>query len=310
MMLLMKKFLRRCACLTAAMLLCWTAGLGETVVTSFYPIWLLTLNLTQGIPDVTVRNLAAPDTGCLHDYQLQTADMKALSEADLFLINGAGMESYLDLVFDAFPDLPVGDASEGIPLLYTQDALQIGEAEEEGEPNAHLWLSAENASRMAENLYQALAACLPGREEQLQHNLQDLQARLGALDAELRAGLSDLPRKGIITFHEAFPYFASAYGLEVLAVVNREPGETLTPAQLGQLADALVALDLPPLFVEPQYEDLSARTLASETGAKIYTLDPVVTGPETDVPLDYYETVMRNNMTVLREALGADSARE
>ena len=280
-------------------------SLGETVVTSFYPIWLLTLNLADGIPGLTVRNLAAPDTGCLHDYQLQTRDMKALSEADLFLINGAGMESYVDLVVSAFPDLPVADASAGVPLLYGLDALQIGEAEEaeSGEANAHIWLSAGNAIHMAENLARAMADRFPAYAPRIRENLDGLTARLAALDAELREGLSGLPHQGIITFHEAFPYFAKAYGLKVLAVVNREPGETLTPSQLAQLADAIVALDCPPLFVEPQYEDLSARTLAAETGARIFTLDPVVTGPEDQVPLDYYETVMRQNMQTLREAL-------
>ena len=96
----------------------------------------------------------------------------------------------------------------------------------------------------------------------------------------------------------------SPSSLEVLAVVNREPGETLTPAQMAALAAAVVELGKPPLFVEPQYEDLSARTLSAETGARVFTLDPVVTGPEENVPPDYYETVMRENMRTLQEALG------
>ena len=286
-----------------ALVLLPAASLGETIVTSFYPIWLLALNLADGVPELEVRNLAAPGTGCLHDYQLQTGDMKVLSEADLFLVNGAGMESYLDHVFSAFPDLPVAEAAAGIPLLTETDALTIGENEDDGEINAHIWLSAANAAVMAENLAKAMEAQFPDRQEKIEDNRKALQARLLALDQELREGLSGLPRNGIITFHEAFPYFARAYGLDIVAVVNREPGETLTPAQLAQLAEAIVALDAPPLFVEPQYEDLSARTLAAETGAAIYTLDPVVTGPEEDVPPDYYETVMRRNMETLREAL-------
>ena len=289
-----------------ALVLLPAASLGETIVTSFYPIWLLALNLADGVPELEVRNLAAPGTGCLHDYQLQTGDMKVLSEADLFLVNGAGMESYLDHVFSAFPDLPVAEAAAGIPLLTETDTLTIGENEDDGEINAHIWLSAANAAVMAENLAKAMEAQFPDRQEKIEDNRKALQARLLALDQELREGLSGLPRKGIITFHEAFPYFARAYGLDIVAVVNREPGETLTPAQLAQLAEAIVALDAPPLFVEPQYEDLSARTLAAETGAAIYTLDPVVTGPEEDVPPDYYETVMRRNMETLREALGGE----
>ncbi len=296
--------LRKLVSLLLILLLLPVFSQGETVVTSFYPVWLLALNLTEGIDGLEVRNLAAPDTGCLHDYQLQTGDMKALSEADVFLVNGAGMESYLDSVFSAFPQLPVISAAEGIPLLYDTGALEIGEKEEEGEEaNAHIWLSAANASLMAENLARGMAEHLPAYGDAILANLPGLQSRLSALDSALREGLSGLPRRGIVTFHEAFPYFASAYGLEVIAVVNREPGETLTPSQMARLADTIRELGNPPLFVEPQYEDLSARTLSAETGSPVYTLDPVVTGPEENVPLDYYETVMLENMRVLQEAL-------
>ena len=299
------KMLRKVLCLLLVLFLP-SSCVGETVVTSFYPIWLLALNLTDGIGGLQVRNLAAPETGCLHDYQLQTGDMKLLSEADIFLINGAGMETFLEPVLSAFPDLKIADASAGIPLLHDSGALQIGDSgseEEEESVNAHIWLSAKNAARMAQNLAEGLSSALPAHREQIQRNLDRLTARLLALDEEMRAGLSPFAGRGIITFHEAFPYFASAYGLKVLAVVNREPGETLTASQLAALAEAIVSLGVPPLFAEPQYEDLSARILASETGAKIYTLDPVVTGPDTDPPLDYYETVMRQNLSVLQEAL-------
>ncbi|MCR4875606.1 MAG: metal ABC transporter substrate-binding protein [Clostridiales bacterium] len=299
----MQRMLRILSMLTVLVLFPVFAA-GETVVTSFYPIWLLALNLADGVPGLEVRNLAAPDTGCLHDYQLQTGDMKTLAEADLFLVNGAGMESYLDLVYSAFPGLPVIRATDGIPLLSGTEALQIGEEENaDTEVNAHVWLSASNAARMAANLAGPMMEHCPEHQARIQQNLEALTARLEKLDTELKEGLTGLPRRGIITFHEAFPYFASAYGLEVLAVVNREPGETLTPSQMAALADAILDLGTPPLFVEPQYEDLSARTLAAETGAKIYVLDPVVTGPEKDVPLDYYDTVMRTNMETLRTAL-------
>ncbi len=298
---------RKSLALLLSLLVLPVAALGETVVTSFYPIWLLALNLADGVESLEVRNLAAPDTGCLHDYQLQTADMKVLADADLFLVNGAGMESYLDLVFSAFPDLPVAEASKDIPLLAGVDALSIGDAgaEDGEEVNAHIWLSAGNAARMAENMADAMAGRFPADAEKIRENCAALVSRLNALDAELKEGLSDLPSRDIVTFHEAFPYFADAYGLRVAAVVNREPGENLTPAQLARLTEVIRDLGTPPLFVEPQYEDLSARALAAETGAPVYTLDPVVTGPEADVPLDYYETVMRQNMETLREALGA-----
>lgn len=296
----MKKLLA----LLVALCLLPSLAAAETVVTSFYPIYLFSLNLLEGVDGVTVRNLAAPDTGCLHDYQLQTGDMKTLSAADIFLINGAGMESYLSSVFEAFPDLPVVDASAGIELLPADlEGLSVGESETLY--NAHVWLDPRNAIAMVEHLSEGLMAACPEHAEAIAANRDAYLTRLEALDAALSDGLSDLPRKDIVTFHEAFPYFAKAYGLNVAAVVNREPGDALSPAALGQLVLLMRELGVPPLFVEPQYEDLAAQTLARETGAAVYTLDPVVTGPEADVPLTYYEDVMLANMKVLQEALSA-----
>ena len=73
---------------------------------------------------------------------------------------------------------------------------------------------------------------------------------------------------------------------------------------MAQLVSEIRRLGNPPLFVEPQYTDLSAQTLSRETGSQVYSLDPVVTGPSENVPLDYYETVMLQNMATLAEALG------
>ena len=299
----MKKFM----ILLLALLVLPGLALCETIVTSFYPIWIMTLNLTSGLEDhVTVRNLAAPTVGCLHDYQLQPADMKALTAADAFLINGAGMEAFLPEITRSLPDLPIVEASEGIELLENGSAVEILEAEEEGETNSHIWLDPLRAVRMAENLAAGLIRVLPGDEAVITANLADYRVRLEALDARLRQELGDLSRKDIVTFHEAFPYFAAAYGLNVVAVVNKEPGEVLTPAQLGELVREIRLLGNPPLFVEPQYTDLSAQTLSSETGAPVYSLDPIVTGPEENVPLDYYETMMLQNMNTLITALSGN----
>jgi zinc transport system substrate-binding protein len=255
-----------------------------------------------------VENLAAPNTGCLHDYQLLTGDMRTLSGAQVLLINGAGMESYLDTVTAQFPKMQIVDASQNIPLLDSQGENEhahiSGEAFDEHKDNAHIWLDAKNAIAMVKNLLSGLQSAFPEYSDALAMNAADYIQRLEALDTELKAGLEKLPQKEIITFHEAFPYFAKAYGLHVAAVVNREPGEALSPAQLADLAGLVRSLGTPPLFTEPQYPDLAARTLAAETGAKVYGLDPLVTGPMDDNALTAYEDGMRKNMQVLEQALG------
>ena len=107
--------MKKALCLLLAFLFLFPAfALAETVITSFYPVWILTLNLTNGLEGVDVVNLAEPSTGCLHDYTLQNSDMVVLSEADALLINGAGMESFLPVITGAYPDLPVIDATAGL----------------------------------------------------------------------------------------------------------------------------------------------------------------------------------------------------
>ena len=189
------------ALLTLLIFLSPTFAAAETVVTSFYPIYLFALNLTQGIDGITIRNLAAPNTGCLHDYQLSTGDMKVLNKADVFLINGAGMESYLTRVMDTFPKLPVVDASTGITLLtedgmdeYVDDHDHDHEDEDAddhghhhaGEANAHIWLDAQNAIQMVDNLADGLISAMPQYEAQIEQNRADYVSRLTALDEELK----------------------------------------------------------------------------------------------------------------------------
>ena len=87
------------------------------IVTSFYPMYILTANLAKDVPGITVVNLTENQTGCLHDYQLVTKDMIKLNSADLLVMNGGGMESFLENVVASYPDLKVVEASEGITML-------------------------------------------------------------------------------------------------------------------------------------------------------------------------------------------------
>ena len=86
------------------------------IVTSFYPIYVFTKNITRDIPGVTVTNMSSNHDGCLHDYSLTTTDMKSLSNADAFIINGAGLEEFLEKAYEANPSINIIDSSENIKL--------------------------------------------------------------------------------------------------------------------------------------------------------------------------------------------------
>jgi zinc transport system substrate-binding protein len=283
----MKKFL---SLILVLLLLCPLAASAETVVTSFYPIWLMAQNLTEEIDGITVTNLAEPTTGCLHDYTLQNSDMVALSKANVLLINGAGMETFLPVVTGAYPDLPVVDASRGILLL---------ESDDDGESNPHIWLDPQRAVGMAANLAEGLIQYLPEYSRQISDNLAAYRERLLAVDQTIRDQLmqvGDLPE--VVIFHEAFPYFADACELPVLLAVDKEPDDDLSTAQLAGILEMVRQSPSLPLIIKSKETDRSVDVLVSETGAPVCELDPITTGPDNP-PLDYYETVMIQNLQTL-----------
>lgn len=289
------------AVLLAFLLLFPVLAGAETIVTSFYPVWIMTLNLTEGIDGLEVVNLTENTAGCLHDYSLRNSDMAVLARADLLLVNGAGMESFLPVITSAYPDLPVIDATAGLPFLSESDIVEFGEPEEGEEVNSHLWLDPQRAAGMAANLAAGLIRQFPGLEQQITENLNAYTERLLALDETLRGELAGTERK-VIIFHEAFPYFAEACGLPVAAIVNKEPEDTLPTAQLARVADLIKAEDPMPLILKSVEEDPSVSTLVNETGISVCELDPMTSGPDNP-PLDYYETVMIQNMKALQSAL-------
>ena len=294
-----KAFALLLALLVVSLSGCGAVAEDVSVMATFYPVYILAENVLDGVEGVTLSSMTPPSTGCLHDYQLLTSDMRALAKCSALLINGAGMETFLPDVTGQFPDLTVIDCSQGVELLTEEE--DHGHDHEQVTYNAHIWLAPENAIQMVRNLRDGLSALLPDQKDRIAENAEAYIAKLSALDEELRAAVEPLPRKQIVTFHEAFPYFARAYGLEVAAVVALEPDEPISPRMLKQVIEKVRAAGNPPMFSEPQYENTALRTVAQETGATVYELDPLVTG---DGAKTAYEDVMRKNLTVLLTALG------
>lgn len=271
------------------------------IVTSFYPMYIITLNITQGMEDVSVSNMAGQQTGCLHDYQLQNKDMKNLETADAFVINGAGMESFLDKAMEQLPNLPVIDASEGIPLLGAEEGHDHeGEGHEDEEVNAHVWVSISNCIQQVENVTSALEKLDPERAAQYRANGNAYKEKLSALRDEMHRELDSLPNRDIVTFHEAFPYFAEEFNLHIVAVVNREPDSQPSARELADAIRLIQSTGVKAVFAEPQYSESAAQVISNESGATLYLLDPAVTGEDDP---DAYLNAMRGNLEVLKQAL-------
>jgi len=262
-----------------------------TIATSFYPMYIMTLNVAKDVPGVKVVDMTKPTCGCLHDYTVTPDDMKNLEGAKFFVINGAGMESFMDKVTQQFPGLKTIDSSKGIQLIK-------GEGEEGDNP--HLWVSISNAIQQVRNIGDQLAASDPANAARYKANTDAYIKKLEAERDRMHLALDGLKNRDIITFHEAFPYFAKEFNLNIVGVIEREPGSEPSAQEVASTIEQVNKLKVKALFAEPQYPAKAAETIARETGAKVYTLDPAVTGPMT---ADAYINTMEANLKVLQEAL-------
>ena len=264
-----------------------------TIVTSFYPMYISTLNIVKDIPDVEVINMTAPQTGCLPDYSLSTKDLKTLSSADIFVINGAGMESFLDDVIDEYSDLKIIEASNGISLIEDTDH----------DVNPHVWVSISKNIEEVSNIAKELSAFDPNHASEYEANADAYIAKLENLRTEMHAALDNVNNKDIITFHEAFPYFAEEFNLNIAGVIEVEPDSEPSAKEVENIISIINEKNIKALFTEPQYSSKIADTIAKETGASIYTLDPIVTGDANEDAYDDYIVKMQENLNTLKEAL-------
>ena len=262
------------------------------IVTSFYPMYLDTINIVRATEGVEVVNLTPPQTGCLHDYQLTPEDMKTLETADIFVVNGLGMENFLDKVIEAHPNLKIINAS---------DSPEIVPIKEDGVPNPHVWLSITYSIQQVKNISSKLCELDPDRADKYKRHTLDYVDELTTLRDELHLSLTMLPNKEIVTFHEAFPYLAEEFGLKVAAVIEHEPGTEPTPQELAETIEKINSLPAKIIFTEPQYSSKAAETIARETGAKIFELDPIVTGEaKPENLLDYVDRMLTNTLTLAK----------
>ncbi len=278
------------------------AGGDTVIVTSFYPMYVFAQNIAKDVPGVSVVNMADQSVGCLHDYQLQTRDMVTLETADVLIVNGGGMGQFMDKIAKTYAQLPVVTASEGIDMLESAHSGHEHDHHDHGETcvlNAHVWLNPALAIEQVKNIAAGLCAADPANAAAYEANAAAYCEVLTALDRDIRAQLAPYAGEKMIAFHEAIIYFADAYGLEIAGLIEHDSGEEPGTRELAQTCDLVKELGVRALFVEPQYPQKAAQTIARETGAAIYELDPVVSG---DGALDSYERAMRENARILTEA--------
>ena len=288
------------------------------VMTSCNPVYLATINVLDGIEGYRVQNLSQPTTGCLHDYTLTTEDMKNLSKADVLVVNGGGMEGYLDDVIEAYPDLKIIDTYEDIEHsngFTGMDTYLIEEDEEEHEDheevenhvngqehhhdhgaNSHIWMDERLYECQVASIANALMEPNPNREETpIVVNVRKYKAALEKIDKQ---GLDkELSGANVAILHEAFAYTAQSLGANVVADMDLDEERQVSAGEVSEFIDTIKENNVKIVFAEYDYGNAMGKLITEQTDAKVVYLETLVHGSYDN--LDYINILNKNYASII-----------
>lgn len=293
------------------------------ITASFYPVYIAALNVAGDIDGVEVRNLTQPQTGCLHDYQLTTEDMKAMADSDVLLINGGGIESFVSKVAKTYPKLSIINLSASFAELPEEDEEEEDHDHEDaahedadhedadhdhdhdhGEQNSHFWMDIELYRKEVESMEEGLSIRDPVHADQYKKNAEAYLKKLESLqseEAELKAALSG---KKVVVFHEAFLYLAEDLGMQVTMTMDLDEERQVSAGEVRQVLDALALSDDKIIFAERTYGEEMGDRMTEEASATVIYLDPLTRpkdGQESEQ--DGYLLAMQENFDKIRTTL-------
>lgn len=281
------------------------------ITASFYPVYIAAMNVTSGA-DVTLTNLVGNAAGCPHDYQMTPKDMTMLEKSDILVINGGGMEEFLEKPIASFSHLQVVDIGEGLSIeedSHEHEHENENEHEHEEDDcdyehthehsNGHIWVDPSLYIKQIEHLSESLSRLDPKNSTIYKNNAATYIERLTPLMAELEDAASSLENKNVIIFHDSLEYFCQFTGLNILKVVEIEGDVQPSAKDIAECVNIAQNQNAGLILCEKQYANSAARSVANESGLPLVILDSSVTG-EDDI--NSYISILEKNIQVLREA--------
>lgn len=257
------------------------------IVTSFYPIYIMTLNLTDGIENVEVSNMTDKNVGCLHNYNLQSGDLKKLSKADMFIMNGLGIETFIDKIKDEYKNLDIIDTST-VELNLVKDSEGI---------NGHVWNDVSNYIEQLDVILNSLCAENPENTSKYTENAEKYMEKLNIL--KQNAYISNT-KETVISCNESLAYMLNNANLNVIDVYTDHEESALSSEKLKDVIEKAKQNNVKAIFIEKNDDEKIAEIIKKETGANIYKLDANLNG---DNDKDAYINAMTNNYKILRDCL-------
>ncbi|MEW5990249.1 MAG: metal ABC transporter substrate-binding protein [Chloroflexota bacterium] len=246
---------------------------------------------------VAVTSLVPPGVD-VHTYQATPDDLRAASEADLIVMNGLDLDDWLEAtVRAANADAPVVRLAEDL------DGVELLPGEEPDTQNPHLWMDVAYARLYVDRIAETLADADPDHAAEIKATAATADARLAELDDWVREQIATIPedQRRFVMFHDALPYFARAYGLEIVGVAVEAPGQEPSAGEIAALVDVIRASGVKAIFSEDQFPTDLVDQIARETGATVVA--DLYDDSLGDDPVTSYEALIRWDVARFVEAL-------
>lgn len=264
------------------------AGEKISITATFYPQYIALLNIIGDTSGVEYNLLNETNVGCLHNYSLTTADMKKLEDADVIVLNGAGMEEKMEDFLDTL-DKKMIDASKDLETIQ-------GEEEE----NPHTFLSNELYIKQIENITDELGKIDPENKTKYEENAEEYINKIKTLNDTAIEKFATITNKNIVTSHDTFAYFAKEYGFNVVAVLKGHEEDSVSAAHVKEIINIVNENNVKAVFVDEGKENSVATSIANDTDAKIYEITTITGG---DLDKDAYINKMNEIISKFSEAL-------
>jgi len=266
------------------------------VVTTTTVLGDMVRNVGGDLVDVTSL---VPKGGDVHTFAPRPADIQAVAAARLLIMNGLGLDDWLEKTItnvsaDGTPLVKLGVDLPGVDLLPGEDP---------DTQNPHLWMDVKYGELYVDRIAEALATLDPAHAAQYGSQATAYKTRLDALDASVRSRIATIPEadRKLVTFHDAFPYYARAYGISIVGVAVQAPGQDPSSGYTAQLITAIREAGVKAIFSEAQFPTRLVDQLGAETGATV--VSNLYDDSLGDDPITSYEAVINWDTDQLVAAL-------
>ena len=258
------------------------------ITTSFYPMYIIALNLTKDAKNIELNNMTDSSIGCLHNYTLTTNDLKKIQESDILVINGLGLEeNILNTVNKTNSNIKVIDSSDNID---EKDIISGNNV------NPHIWTSINLYKNQVETISENLINLDENNREIYVENTEEYINKLNELENRENTVKEKIANVEVVVFSESLEYLIKEMNINysIFAIGHEESG--VSSEELGEIIDEINDKNIKTILIDKEDSKAIANSVSAETGATIYEMDSCLTG---ELDLDSYITKMNSNLDIL-----------